>query len=376
MASTRYFAGVMSGTSADGVDVAIVAIDGKIPEMSARLLHWHHHPYRDSLRRAIWEIRTSGSANLASLALLARDISTSYAIAVNDTLESANLRPRNICAIAAHGQTLFHQPPGTIQWIDPALLAAETGCVVVSDFRRADCAAGGQGAPLVPLADYLIFRDANKTRVLLNLGGIANLTHLPAGGTIENLIAFDTGPANCLSDDLIRRHDRGGAAFDDGGRRAAEGAVCKPLVEAVLAGAYFSRPPPKSTDGPEMIRLFTEALANIRPTPPFADLLASACRIAAEAIFLAIADHCKPFPDEIIASGGGTRNRTLMACLHQLLGKIPLRNIDELGIESSAKEAMAFALLGAATIDGVPGNVPSATGARRSVVLGSITPKP
>jgi anhydro-N-acetylmuramic acid kinase len=376
MSSSRLFAGIMSGTSADGVDVAIVRIDGKNLDMSARLLHSYQHPYRDALRRAIWEIRDSGVANLATLALLAHDISTSYAIAFNKLLESVNLSPGNLCAIAAHGQTLFHHPPETIQWLDPALLAAETGCVVISDFRRADCAAGGQGAPLVPLADYLLFRDTRKNRVLLNLGGIANLTFLRASADIDELIAFDAGPANCLSDDLVHRHDRTSAAFDDGGRRAAQGKVSESLVEGVLSDPYFSKPPPKSTDGPEMIRIFSEAQSKIHPPLHFADLLASACKISAETIARSIREYCKPAPDEIIASGGGTKNRTLMAAIHQAVGKIPLRNIDELGIDSSAKEAMAFALLGAATLDGYPGNVPSATGARRAVILGSITPIP
>jgi anhydro-N-acetylmuramic acid kinase len=376
MANTRLFAGIMSGTSADGVDVAIVRIDGKHLELTARLLHSHQHPYREALRRSIWDIRTSGSASLASLALLAHDISTSYAIALNELLESVNLGPGNLCAIAAHGQTLFHRPPETIQWLDPALLAAETGCVVISDFRRADCAAGGQGAPLVPLADYLLFRDPHKNRVLLNLGGIANLTYLRAGASIDALIAFDSGPANCLSDDLIHRHDRTSAAFDDGGRRAAAGTVSESLVEAALSDPYFSKPPPKSTDGPEMIQIFSQAQKKIGHALPFADLLASACKISAESIARSIRQNCKPAPDEIIASGGGTKNRALMAALHQAIGKIPLKNIDDLGINSSAKEAMAFAILGAATLDGFPGNVPSATGARRAVVLGSITPKP
>src|SRR6476661_6684308 len=180
----RIVAGAMSGTSADGVDVAIVAIAGRGLAMTARLLHHHHRPYEAGLRQAIFNVRESGLSGLAKLADLGHQISVSYSRAVRDALEAASLQSADLACIAAHGQTLYHAPPDTIQWLDPALLAAEVGCAVVSDFRRADCAAGGQGAPLVPFADLILFGDRVNHRVLLNIGGIANLTHLPAGAGI------------------------------------------------------------------------------------------------------------------------------------------------------------------------------------------------
>jgi anhydro-N-acetylmuramic acid kinase len=207
----------MSGTSGDGVDVALVRIIGSGLSMQATLLKHHHIPFDASIRAQLFAIRDGGGKiALSDLARLGRNISLTYARAVNETLSLANLHSSDIAAVAAHGQTVYHDPPNTIQWFDPSLVAAEVGCAVVSDFRRADCAAGGQGAPLVPFADYILFRDAKKNRVLLNLGGIANLTVLRASGRIEEVVAFDTGPGNCVSDWLIRTRMANERGFDEG----------------------------------------------------------------------------------------------------------------------------------------------------------------
>ena len=204
----------MSGTSADGVDVAAVAVAGRGLGMTAKYLHHVERPYDAALRRRIFAVRESGAARLDELANLGRDITLAYAAATRDLLRELSLPASKVSAVAAHGQTLYHAPPNTIQWLDPSLLAAETGLAVVSDFRRADCAAGGQGAPLVPFADWILFRHATKTRVILNLGGIANLTYLPAGGGIKEVIAFDTGPGCCVSDWLMRTNDPAGPGYD------------------------------------------------------------------------------------------------------------------------------------------------------------------
>jgi len=374
--ATRILAGAMSGTSADGIDVALVQITGRGLEMSPVLLRHHYRAYPPALRVAICRLRGGDPAPLAVLADVGREISLGYAAAVNEALLAGNLHADDVAAIAAHGQTLYHQPPNTLQWLDPALLAAETGIAVVSDFRRADCAAGGQGAPLVPLADYLLFRHARKNRVLLNIGGIANLTFLPAGREIDQLVAFDTGPGNCLSDHLMRVHEPNGSGWDEGGRLAAKGKPIGAIVQQVMAADYFAKQPPKSTDGPGMIQLFTDALAQTAWEYSIEDLLASACQITAQSIAGAMRQFLHPFPDELIISGGGSQNATLMRMLKQSLGEMSILRSDDLGVASAAKEAVAFALLGAATLDGLPGNVPAATGACRRVVLGSITPKP
>jgi len=371
----RIIAGAMSGTSADGVDVAITRVEGRGVDMQAALVHHHHRPYEPELRREIFTFRGGDAgANLARLARLGRNISLVYAAAINEALVAAKLNAIDLAAVAAHGQTLYHSPPDTIQWFDPSLVAAEVGCAIVSDFRRADCAAGGQGAPLVPFADYVLFRHASKNRVLLNIGGIANVTYLRAGGSIADVLAFDTGPGNCVMDHLYRSEHPQGVGYDDGGEVARRGQPrAKAALIELVKQPYFRAKPPKSTDGPEMIRLF-ESVKEFRNLA-FADRMATALIFTVGSIEKQIALHLPAPIDQLIVSGGGTRNRTIMDRLRAELAGDVLRT-DDLGIPSDAKEAIAFALLGAATLDNIPSNVPSVTGAKRAVVLGSVTPKP
>jgi len=364
----------MSGTSADGVDVAVVEVTGVGLSMSANLLGRHHEPYVRELRERIAAIRLAGGADFHTLAACGRAISLTYASAVFGAMDVARLKANALAAIAAHGQTLYHRPPDTIQWIDPALLAAETGVRVISDFRRADCAAGGQGAPLVPFADFILFRDRAISRAIVNIGGIANVTLLPAGAALDQIRAFDTGPGNCISDYLIQSRFPRGAAFDTDGGMALRGNISQEVVEAMSRDPYFQKPPPKSTDGPDMINAFQQAVARTGLSLSLEDLLATACRITAEQIHRSLDATGEPFNGEVVLSGGGARNRRLMNELRSLIAT--LRVTDELGIPSESREAIAFALLGAAHLDGVPANVRSCTGATRSVVLGSVTPQP
>jgi anhydro-N-acetylmuramic acid kinase len=372
---TRLIAGAMSGTSADGVDVAIVRIDGHGLAMSAKLICHHHRPYEPALKQAIFALRESGQVALADLARIGREISLTYAAAVNEAFEIANLKSEMVEAVAAHGQTLYHAPPDTIQWLDPALIAAETGCAVVSDFRRADCAARGQGAPLVPFADFILFRDPTNPRVLLNIGGIANVTCLFAGAPLDRIWAFDTGPGNCISDYLVRSRNPNGPGCDVNGALAAKGRVDRPLFDALKAHPYFVKLGPKSTDAPQMIGIFLQALRDVAEIS-LEDQLATACNFAAFQITRALSVFGGQFGGEIIVSGGGVKNLTMMGMLYDYVGESNVKTIDDIGIPSQAKEAIAFALLAAATLDGLPSNVPSCTGAKRQVILGSITPKP
>jgi anhydro-N-acetylmuramic acid kinase len=347
--------------------------------MRPQLVHHHHRPYPRDVREQIFAIRSSGAASLASLAELARQVSLVYAAAVNEALVGSKTASTELAAVAAHGQTLFHDPPHTIQWLDPSLLAAEVGAPVISDFRRADCAAGGQGAPLVPFADYILFRHPEMTRVLLNIGGIANLTYLAANGSIDEVVAFDTGPGNCISDYLCRRFDPAGPGYDANGMYALLGFADHDLVNRVMDHAFFSRRPPKSTDGPEMVSAFMAVAEPMLPEEvgeqDLKNLLAAACRVTATSIVQSVRALGHP-PDEFVVSGGGIENQALMDQLRKFAGGFPIEISDARGIPSQSKEALAFALLGAATLDSVPANVPSVTGARRPVVLGSITPRP
>jgi anhydro-N-acetylmuramic acid kinase len=374
MSITRLVAGAMSGTSADGVDVAIVRIEGAGYGMSPCLVWHHYRPYTPGLRQAIFDVRGGGTVELPRLAELARQLALVYAAAVNETLLATRLSSADLSCIAAHGQTLYHAPPLTMQWLDPALLAAETGCTVVSDFRRSDCAAGGQGAPLVPFADYVMFRHREKNRVMVNIGGIANLTYLPAGADAQWVQAFDTGPGNCISDWLVRTLDPGGPGYDEGGLGAMAGEVVYPAVERMLNNPYFWQRPPRSTDGPAMIGLFQACFGPELQTRPLSDLLATATAITARALAQAMHRFLPHEPDQVILSGGGIRNQAILTHLQRELGRVPLLSTDDLGVRSAAKEAIAFALIGLATLDHLPANLPAATGARRAVVLGSITP--
>jgi anhydro-N-acetylmuramic acid kinase len=313
--TTRLIAGAMSGTSADGVDVAITRIEGRGYQMRPQLVHHHHRPYPRDVREHIFAIRSSGAASLAALAELARQVSLVYAAAVNEALIGSKTAATELAAVAAHGQTLFHGPPHTIQWLDPSLLAAEVGAPVISDFRRADCAAGGQGAPLVPFADYILFRHTKKTRVLLNIGGIANLTYLAADCSIDEVVAFDTGPGNCISDYLCRRFDPSGPGYDPNGVYALLGFADQHLLDRVLEHPFFSRRPPKSTDGPEMVSAFMEVAETMLPEEvteqDLKNLLAAACRVTATSIMQSVRALGQP-PDEFVVSGGGIENQALM----------------------------------------------------------------
>jgi len=372
--SPRVIIGAMSGTSADGIDVAVTQVTGHARRLSAKLLHLSSHPYHASLSNTIHTIRSEGAVALSRLAACGRAISLAYCEAICGALEAANLTPDQVAAVAVHGQTLFHSPPNTIQWIDPALVAVRTGCTVISDFRRADCAAGGQGAPLVPFADFHLFASDDVHRVIVNIGGIANVTILPRAGGIEAVRAYDTGPGNCISDAIVRRGDLNSVGIDVDGNLAASGQVSDELVTRFLADPYFHKPGPKSTDGPRMIAIFDAVLASLNEPVGTHDQLASACFITAESIARTVT---RDEPCEVLIAGGGVKNRTLMRMLRDTLGDdiIPLRTTDDVGVPSQAREAMAFAVLGAATLDNVCANLPACTGAKHATILGSITPR-
>jgi anhydro-N-acetylmuramic acid kinase len=378
-------AGVMSGTSADGIDVAIVRI-ARGRRISIRLLAHEAFPYPAVLRRSVLAAMNAKKTSTAELARLNWRLGLAYAEAVKATADRHKVR---IDLVGCHGQTLYHQGRAeryagksfacTWQAGEAALLAAELGVPVVSNFRPADMAAGGQGAPLVPLLDQMYFADAKRGRVLQNIGGIANLTAIPAGHEIDELIAFDTGPGNMVIDALAQKLF--GKRYDRNGAIAAKGQVIKPVLDRMLRDPYFRLEPPKTAGreqfGREYAMEFLAACRRVTRKPE--DALATATALTAESIARAFASFVMPAMQgtaiDYIVSGGGARNATLMKTLAASLGPLgcTLATTEQFGMPAEAKEAAAFALLAWATWNRMPGNVPSATGARRLAILGSLT---
>ena len=383
-------AGVMSGTSADGVDVAICRVSPVEGGARVKVLGHHAMKYPPKLRKAVLAAMDAKSTNTAELARLNWRLGEVYADAVDAAVHETSMKPQ---LIACHGQTICHQGEAanylgsqvrcTWQTGEAAVIAERMRVPVVSDFRPADLAAGGQAAPLVPMFDFYVFRDRKKGRVLLNLGGIANVTVLPAACRAEDVLAFDTGPANMVIDACMERlYGRG---FDRNGATATRGRVLEDVIAKLVRMRYFSALPPKSCGREEYGESFVTKFIGAceRESARKEDVIATATALTARTIADAYDRFCEPnfkklAPNgkvELIAAGGGVRNGTLMRMLREqfeLLG-VRVRSIEETGLNAGAKEAAAFALLGWLTWHGLPGNLPSATGARRAVVLGKVT---
>ncbi len=360
--------GLMSGTSLDGVDAALVRLDGPT---HATLLDFVTRPYIDAERA---EIRAAfNGATAPSLARLHVRVAEWAAEAVQTVLVQAKVRASELSLISFPGQTIWHEPP-IVSWQlgEPAVLAEKFGVPVVSGFRARDVAAGGQGAPLVPMADVLLFASPDAPRVLLNLGGMANLTYVQRRAQEEGVFAFDTGPGVAVIDAVARLVDQR-RSYDRDGRLAAQGTVDDAVLAQLLADEFFTAPPPKSTGRERFGDQYARALHQRVPGP---DGVATAVALTARTVADAVA-RWTPAGVEVVASGGGCHHPGLMESLRRNLaanGGHDLRRFDELFFPGDAKEAVAFALLGYLTVHGQPGNVPAATGAGGSRVLGTVTP--
>lgn len=376
-------AGVMSGTSADGIDVALVKIEGRGFNLRFELLGHRHQRYPKAVRDCILGSMNAGRASVADLSRLNFLLGELYAKAVH----SAQFELKTKAQIAGcHGQTIYHQGQAaaflgkkiacTWQLGEAAVMAARLGIPVVSDFRPADMASGGKGAPLVPFLDYVAFRDRRDGRIVQNIGGIANLTAIPAAAQPQDVIAFDTGPGNMVIDQLMQKLF--GRPYDNHGRVAAEGRVLQPLLEELLRNPYFKKTPPKTAGREEFGREYAQALLRRHRRTPKADLIATATALTARSIAQAIVrDVLAPASARaryrhFIVSGGGSRNRALMRMLAEDTSPLGLTLLtsDDFGVPSQAKEAVAFALLAYQTWHRQPGNIRSATGAARPAVLG------
>jgi anhydro-N-acetylmuramic acid kinase len=400
----------MSGTSADGIDVAVVRLTGRGWKTRFSLVKHARHPYPAAVRRAVLGAMNARAAAVADLARLNFLLGELYAEAVRKTVELAGLP--GVELVGCHGQTLYHQGhpalflgkriAATWQTGEGAVIAARVGAPVVSDFRPADLAAGGQGAPLVPFLDYLVYRHRGVGRIAQNIGGIANLTAIPAGAEPEDVVAFDTGPGNMVMDAVMQRLY--GRAYDQGGRAAARGRVREDALERLLANPFFRRWPPKTAGREQFGREFASGLLRQCRGARKEDIVATATALTARSIASAVSRfvlttetrrhrersrvaggrwqeaglRSREGPSlfrDFIVSGGGTKNRTLMKMLAQELQPLGLRlrRSDEFGVPAEAKEALAFAVLAYQTCMSQPGNLPAATGARKAVVLGKVS---
>ncbi len=362
--------GLMSGTSLDGVSAALVRLDADPP--AARLVAFHQEPYAAAERGQIIDAIARGGAK--ELALLHVALAERFAGAALQLLAGAKASPRDLSFVASHGQTVWHEPGrATLQLGDAAVLAERLGVRVVSDFRSRDVAAGGQGAPLVPLADVMLFGHPERGRLLLNLGGMANVTWVPRRGVIDGALAFDTGPGVAVVDAVTRRVDPD-APYDRDGERARRGRVASKALSHLLADPFFAQAPPKSTGRERFGIAFAERLIELVAGSDN-DAVATATALSVESIAQALERWTPAGPeDELVISGGGARNPVLVEQLAARVQPRPVLPFDQLFFDGEAKEAVAFAFLGLLTLLGRPGNLPAATGARGPRILGHVTP--
>lgn len=384
----RLVAGLMTGTSADGIDAALVEVRGRGLQIQARVLFCTTDPFPADLRSEVLRCAQPRGAGVVDLAKLHARLGHAYAAAIRALAQRAQVPLARILCIGCHGQTVWHAPgetvPTTLQLGAAAVIAEQTGVSVVNDFRWRDLAAGGQGAPLVPLIDWLLLRSAHIDRVAVNLGGIVNVTILPAAIPPDGVHAFDVGPGNMVLDRLVQELTRGKERFDAGGRLAVQGRQLKPLLQHWAQHPFLQRPPPKSTGREDFgEHFFQESLAlAAREGWSVLDVLCTATHFSA----LCLADALERFVDEktfhpatspsreLIVSGGGVHNGLLLRAIAERLPNYTLQHSDEFGLPVDAKEAVAFALLACLAVDGTAGNVPSATGAAGPRLLGSFTP--
>jgi anhydro-N-acetylmuramic acid kinase len=372
----------MSGTSLDGVDAVLVRLQRRDDGFSIRRLAFSHTSYPRGLKAMLLKNSARDSSNVEDIARLNFLLGGISADAVRKVARKGGIAATKIQLIGSHGQTIAHLPrpmrlfrkkiSATLQIGDPSVIAAQTGVPTIGDFRVADVAVGGQGAPLVPYFDWLVFRSKSRNRVLLNIGGIANLTLLPAGCSLNDVRAFDTGPGNMVVDALMQRFY--GRQFDVNGRSAAGGRVAKDLLAKAMRNEYFRRPLPKSAGREEFGDRFVAGFLKSTAKMKKRDIIATASVVTP----LAIHEACMRYGrwkggiDDLIISGGGARNKFFMTTLRELFGGAAVKTTDEFGIPVQEKEAICFAVLAYETFMGRAANLPSVTGARRRVVLGKI----
>lgn len=371
-ATDGLFIGLMSGTSLDGIDAALVHIEGGQVELKAT----YHRPYPAPLRQQLNQLCHAENPALSELMYLDIQLAEEMGSAVNSLLQQSNIQAKQVIAIGSHGQTIRHLPdsekPNTLQIADPNHIAQLTGITTIADFRRRDMAAGGQGAPLVPAFHQAIFQELSQARVIVNIGGISNVTILPTAGRSGKVSGFDTGPGNCLMDYWNQQHRQ--QNYDENGDWAASGTVNGPMLKAMQQDSYFSKPPPKSSGrerfNPDWLNHFLKQY----PSAAAEDIQATLCQLTA----WCIADAIKRLANdttEVILCGGGAHNQTLVKMLKAALGTdCSVVSSEGYGIHPDWVEATAFAWLAYRHEADLPGNLPEVTGASQAVVLGGRYP--
>ena len=389
MKEVRHVVGMMSGTSVDGVDAALVEISGTDSEPKVKLLAFENKPYPPQVREKIFSLFTPANATVDKVGYMNFLLGEIYAKSALSVIEKAGMKPDEIDVIGSHGQTIWHAPipespdgipvAYTVQIGEGSVIAERTGILTVSDFRVADMAAGGQGAPLVPFSEYLLYRREKETILLQNIGGIGNMTVMPAGAKPRDVFAFDTGPGNMIIDAVISAVTGSEKTYDAGGETAAKGRVCNALLDILKEEPYYRQPLPKTTGREHFGVQYTEKILSWwKENPiPVEDLLATVTDLTAYSIADAYERYVLPKyrASEIIVGGGGSYNATLLRFMKERFAPhgVAVRTQEDLGLSSDAKEAVAFALMADCCMRGKANTLPSVTGAEHPAVMGKIS---
>jgi anhydro-N-acetylmuramic acid kinase len=379
---SKLIIGLMSGTSVDGIDAVLLRVRGNGVETTYKQLAFITQPYPRGVRQLIIRNSLAGSSSVEEITRLNFLLGELFSDAAARVVESAGFSLSNVNLIGSHGQTIQHLPNiwrfagkrirATLQIGDPSVIAKRTGVPTVGDFRVGDVALGGQGAPLVPYLDFLLFRSSAKARGLLNIGGIANITVLPRNCKLEDIQAFDTGPGNMVVDAVVKRLYH--KPYDRNGKLAMRGRTSAPLLQRLGEHPFVMKKPPKSTGREEFGEGFVKEVIRLRSSLTNQDLLATIAELTGYCVYENYVKFIekKVKLDELIVSGGGAQNRAIMAGLQKYFRPMPVKTVEEYGVSSDAKEAVCFALLANETISGNPGNVPAVTGAKQRTLLGKV----
>jgi len=376
----------MSGTSADGVSAVLVKIRGYGPKTKPELVAFRNYPYPSPLRERIFELFDPTTSTVEKICHMNFVLGDFFADSASKLIKESELDPSEVDLIGSHGQTIYHIPlprdtcgfrtSSTLQIGEIAVIAERTGITTIGDFRKRDIAAGGEGAPLTPYLDFILHSHPRLNRILQNIGGIANLTFLPANASPGDVIAFDTGPGNMVIDALMEHYSLGKLGYDKDGKVAAQGNVDKALLEKLLSNPYFSREPPKTTGRELFGKNYTAKIIEYadKNRLTFEDVVATATALTVETIAMAYESFILPryTIDEVYISGGGSKNRTIMQGLRERLQGTKVFEYDRLGIPSEAKEAVLMAILANEYVMENPSNLRNATGAKRNVILGTL----